>query len=187
MKKIQKIIGKSIVIRKAQPSDLEAVFNNVWNDRELLSTTMLTTSKTMNDAKDRLERTIKFQSDKDIFFIALKDTNEVIGLCGMLPNKKNGFEETGLVIGEKFQKREYGTEMLNMLLDVVFNYYGASHFIYTHCDGNFKSHALCAKFGFQYLNSKTRTRDWDEEDFIIHRYILKKEDYQVIKFKYEIL
>lgn len=187
MQNIRKIIGKTIVIRKAEPNDLESVFYNVWSDSEVLSTTLMKTSANLEEAKGRLERTMNFQSDKDAFFLALKDTNEVIGLCGIIPMGNDVFEEGGFIIGKRYQHKGYGTEMLNILLDVAFNYYGCKEFVYSYCVGNDKSQGLCRKFGFHYVETKAETREWDQQTFQVNREILKKEEYKGINFKYEIL
>ena len=145
------------------------------------------TSNNLEEAKGRLERTINFQKDKDAFFIALKSNNEPIGLCGIVPIGDDVFEEGGLIISDKYQHQGIGTEMFNILLDVAFNHYNAKQFIYSHCEGNYKSQGLCQKFGFQYIETIDKTREWDQQTFKIRRYYLNKDQYKGIDFGYEII
>lgn len=106
MQNIQKIIGKTIVIRKAEPKDVEAIFRNVWSDVEVIRTTFLYQSPDLEEAKARLERTFNYQKDKYMFFMALKDTDEAIGLCGILPVEESVYQEGGFIIGKNFNVRD---------------------------------------------------------------------------------
>lgn len=186
MQNIQKIIGKTIVIRKAEPKDVEAIFRNVWSDVEVIRTTFLYQSPDLEEAKARLERTFNYQKDKYMFFMALKDTDEAIGLCGILPVEESVYQEGGFIIGKNFQRKGYGTEMLNIFLDIVFTKLNAKEFIYSYCDGNDKSRHLANRFGFTYFETDTEIRGWDKKEFKIHKLKLKKDDYKGINFEYEI-
>lgn len=186
LQNIRKIIGKTIIIRKAEPTDLEAIYRNVWSDNDVLSTTYLYHSPDIGEARSRLERTINFQKDKNMFFLALKETNEAFGLCGIFQLSDDLYEEAGLILGKQFQHKGYGTEMLNILLDVVFNHLGAKEFKYSYCEGNDKSRGLADKFGFKFVGSAIETRGWDKKEFLINEMRLKKEDYKGIDFNYEL-
>ena len=186
LQNIRKIIGKTIIIRKAEETDLESIFKNVWNDNDVIKTTYLRPSTDLEEAKERLQRTIDFQKDKNMFFVALKETNEAFGLCGIFQINDDLYEEAGLILGKEFQHKGYGTEMLNIMLDVVFNHFKAKEFKYSYCEGNDKSKGLAEKFGFKFIGSAIETRGWDQKEFKINELRLKKEDYKGIDFKYEI-
>lgn len=186
MQNIRKIIGKSIIIRKAEPTDVESIFRHVWSDKDVLCRTFLYQSPDLEEAKARIERTINFQKDKFMFFIVLKETNEVFGLGGIFPLDNQTYEEGGFIFGKAFQHKGYGTEMLNIFLDVVFNHLNGKEFMYSYCDGNDISKGLADKFGFKYVNYTIEKRGWDGKKFKIHHLSLKKEDYRGINFTYDI-
>lgn len=170
--------GEHILIRKARMTDLDAVYENVYSDRELLSTMYLAPSDSKEQAAERLKRTIAFQKDKMLYFVALKETDEVIGLCGIRPESDGIFSEAGLAIARKYQGRGYGKEMLRLLLDYAFTDCGAEQFAYYAMDFNTKSKALAKHFGFHYDQSRKETREYDGKEFTLDRFLLSKEEYQ---------
>lgn len=187
---IKQIIGPHIVIRKAKPSDLESIYYNVYSDADLLKLMLFRVSPSLEEAKDRLEKTIKFQSDKDLFFVALKDTDEAIGLCGVIKMDElegNIYSEGGLAIAKKYQGRGYATEMLSMLMDVAFTKYQADAFMYSYFEGNEQSKGLCNHFDFKFFDTIKQVRPEDKKEFTAIRSLIKKEDYQGINFDYQII
>ena len=169
--------GERIVLRKAKPGDLEAIHENVFSDKELLATMFVKPSESLEETRERLPRTIEFQRDKLCYFIALKDTDEAIGLCGIMEESEGVWSESGLCIARKYQGRGYAAEMWKILLDYGFSECGAETFAYYCMDTNVKSKNLALKFGFRYDSTDTETRSYDGAVFNIERYLLKKEDY----------
>ena len=81
---INKIETKNLLLRKARYDDLESIWNNVWKDETLASTMLWRVTDNINDAKGRLERTIKYQSKNYSYFICLKEKDEPIGFIGFI-------------------------------------------------------------------------------------------------------
>ncbi len=174
------LLGENIIIRKAQMTDLNDIYENVYGDKELLSTMFLTVSDSIEDAETRLLKTIEYQKNKMLYFVALKETNQVIGLCGIEKENDLVYAEAGLAIGRKYQGKGYATEMLSLLLDYAFEL-GAKEFAYYAMDFNLKSKNLAKHFGFKYDKTDLKIRPYDLMKFNIERYVLTKEDY--LKYK----
>lgn len=165
------------MIRKAKMSDLDAIHQNVYSDAILLDTMFLNITKTRGESEARLQRTIAFQKDRMLWFAALKETDEAIGLCGIRQEAEGVYSEAGLAIARKYQGRGYATEMLRILLDYAFYELGAREFVYYCMDTNSASRNLACKFGFRYDSTSERTREYDQSVFQLERYTLSRETY----------
>lgn len=171
------LIGENIILRKAKEKDYESMLNNVWGDEEVYKWMLYTPIKTIEDAKERLNRSIIFQKDHYAYFVALKDTDEAIGLCGIKEYEPNRWEECGICIGTKYQHKGYGKEILSLLLDLAFNKLNANEFRYGYYPDNIESKKLAEHFNFIFDSKEEMIRTWDQEKKIIDLCLLKKEDY----------
>lgn len=174
---MQGFVGEHIVIRKARLSDLDAIHENIYSDAALLDTMFFHISKTREESAERLKRTIAFQNVHAVWFVALKQTDEAIGLCGIYQESEEVYSEAGLAIARKYQGRGYATEMLLLLLDYVFRELGAREFSYYCMSTNAASRNLCRKFGFRYDSTSEKIREYDQKVFQLERYTLKAEAY----------
>lgn len=174
---MDQIIGQRIVLRKARESDLEAIYARVWSDQEVLRLMFLRPSSDLNEAKERLQRTIAYQQGKPVYFAALRENDEVIGLGGMMEEAPGIYSEAGLAIGRDMQGKGYGAEMLGLLLDAAFSAYEASVFAYYCMRENERSRRLALHFGFRYDSEKEETRSYDGRVFTIERYLLPRAEY----------
>lgn len=175
--KYNKLIGEHIILRKAKEKDYESMLNNVWSDEEIYKWMLYTPTKTIEEAKERTKRSIIFHKDHYAYFVALKDTDEAIGLCAINEYEPNKYEECGICIGTKYQGKGYGKEIVSLLLDLAFNKLNAEVFRYGYYQNNIKSKSLAEHFGFKYSYTEEKIRPWDNETKIIDICILRKEDY----------
>jgi len=171
------LTGERIKLRKARMSDLDAVSSRVYCDAELLKTMFMPISENREEAEKRLERTIGFQKDKPLFFVALRETDEVIGLGGIFQEAPGIYSESGLAIARAFQHRGYGKELLGLLLDLAFTRYHAECFAYYCMEENLHSKNLARHFGFRYDSTKEELREYDQKTFRVQRYLLTREEY----------
>lgn len=171
------LVGEHIVIRKARMSDLDAVHVNVYSDEALLSTMFMDITREKAASEARLQRTIKLQRDNPLYFVALKQTDEVIGLCGIREETPGVYSEAGLAIARQYQGRGYATEMLRLLLDDAFLRLDAREFVYYCMDFNERSKGLARHFGFHYQSTAAEVREYDQKKFQIERYTLSREEY----------
>ncbi len=173
----QLLEGERLILRKAKMSDLDSIFLNLYSDEALLETMFMELTKSREEANARLMRVIEFQKDKPLFFVALKETDEVIGLCGIVEEAEGIFSEAGICIARGHQRRGYAFEALAMLLNYAFVDCNAKAFAYYCMSCNNASKALAKKFGFRYDSVKKETRHRDNQVFDIERYILLRSEY----------
>ena len=68
-------------------------------------------------------KTISGKKEEYIFGIFTKETNELIGSCGVFAiNWKNSSCFVGISIGEEWQNRGFGTDAMNTLISFIFHY-----------------------------------------------------------------
>ena len=174
---IKEIHTERLIIRKAKDSDLEAILKNIWSDERISKMMLWKNTYDLDEAKDRLKRTIAFQSDKDAFFICLKDNDEAIGMIGIKKIDDGIYEDGGLCIAYNYQHQGYGKEALNALLKIVFKEYDGKRFIYTCFKENENSKRLAKSLGFKYFKSHEAIREYDGYKYICEEYYLDVEDY----------
>lgn len=162
-------------LRKAVPSDLDAIWHNVWQDESIARWMFWQPTGTYEDALSRLERTMAFQAEHEhMYFVCLKDTDEAIGFAGMREIRPGVFEEAGVCVAARYQCMGLGKEILGALVYAAFSQLRASTFVAAHMRGNEKSKAVITHFGFQYTHSTQETREWDGAQFVTDFYELKE-------------
>ncbi|MBR5986503.1 MAG: GNAT family N-acetyltransferase [Clostridia bacterium] len=171
------LIGKHIVLRKARAEDWESMLKNVWGDEEVYKWMLFAPTHTQEEAVARCERSIQFQKEHLAWFVALKDTDEAIGLCAVNEYEKGHFEECGICVGTSWQGRGYGKEIVALLLELAFETLGAEDMTYGYYRENLRSKALAEKFGFRYRDTIERVRPWDGAHKTIDKCLLTREEY----------
>lgn len=135
----ERLEGERCVLRKAKETDSESMLANVWSDAAVYRQMLFPPTFTEAEALDRCLRSIRFQQDNFAYFVALRDTDEAIGFCGIREYAPGHCEETGICIGTRHQGNGYGKEVLALLLDLAFAKLGAADFRYGYFRGNEKS------------------------------------------------
>ena len=90
---INSLVGERIILRKAKPSDYSSMLKNIWSEEEVYKWMLFKPTLTEIEAIDRTNRSIEFQKDHYAYFVALKDTDEAIGYCGIKEYEENKYEE----------------------------------------------------------------------------------------------
>ena len=154
------------------------MLKNVWSDEAVYRWMLYQPTLTEDDARERCSRSMAYQKDHPAWFVALKDTDEAIGLCAIKENGKGHFEESGICIGTDYQGQGYGKEIVSLLLSFAFDQLGAEDFCYSYFQDNEKSKKLAASFGFQYKQTYDLTRPWDGAVKRIDSCILTRKQYE---------
>ena len=165
---------KKVILRKAQAKDLDSMWNNIWQDKELAKYMLWKPVENYEEAKIRLEKTIEYQKTNPAFYICLEETDEVVGFLGAVDTGDGVFEDCGLCIAAKYQRNGYGKQALQLLLKMIFEELGGKEFIYSCFEENTSSQKLCESLGFEYKYSKQNIRKWDNLEYTA-RYFSKKE------------
>lgn len=180
------LIGEHIILRKAKSDDYESMLKHVWADEDVYKWMLYAPTLTIDDAKLRNARSIEFQKNNYAYYIALRDTNEAIGLCAIKEYEPNRFKESGICIGTKYQGKGYGKEILYLLLNLAFTRLNAIDFEYGYFQDNLKSKKLAEFFEFKYNHTEEMIRPWDQEMKMVDLCLLSKNDFDRIKDKYSI-
>ena len=172
---INRIETEHLILRKAEPRDLDLIWNRVWRDERLAATMLWTPTLTQEDAEARLQRTMAYQAENYGYFVCLKETDEPIGFGGVREISPGEWDETGLCIAASWQGRGYGKELLRALVELVFGALGGQVFHYECFHENAASAALCRSCGFVYVNSRPETRERDGYGYLCDYYELKRQ------------
>ena len=169
--------GEHIRLRKAKETDYPSMWKNVWGDEAVYRWMLFQPTLTEAEAVERCRRSISYQKENFAWFVALKDTDEAVGLCAIRENEPGHFEEAGIGIAAKCQGKGYGKEIVSLLLDLVFVKLGAEDCRYGYFSDNKKSKKVAESFGFRYEHSYELTRPWDGAVKQIDSCILTREEY----------
>jgi RimJ/RimL family protein N-acetyltransferase len=164
---------KKIILRKAKLDDLDSMWNNIWQDKELAKFMLWKPVENIEEAKIRLQKTIEYQTSNLAFYICLEETDEVIGFLGAVNTGDSIFEDTGICIASKYQGNGYGKQALQLLLEIIFEELDGKEFIYSCFEENKKSQKLCESLGFEYKYAKQNTRKWDNLNYTAKYYSIK--------------
>lgn len=166
------LIGKDIILRKANDNDLNNIYNNVWKDETLFKHMHYSNTKTLDEAKIRLQKSIEFQKNNYAYFICLRKNDEAIGFCGVEKINEYQVQEIGICISKRHQQHSYGKQVLKLLLALTFNNLKAKEFLYYTNKDNIPSIKLCESFGF------VKNEKYNAKDNII-LYTLLKTNYSI--------
>ena len=170
--------GKNIRLRKARKEDYQSMLKHVWGDEAVYRWMLYQPTLTEEDAIERCRRSMEFQKDHYAYFVALKDTDEAVGLCAIKETAPGHYEESGICIGTAFQGKGYGKEIVALLLKLAFEELGAEDFRYGYFLDNDKSKKVAKSFGFRYDYTYELTRPWDGFVKTIESCIMTREEYE---------
>ena len=94
--------GEHIRLRKARETDWRSMFINVWGNEAVYNRMLFQPTLTEEEAVDRCRRSMNYQQENYAWFVALKDTDEAIGLCAIGEDGPGHWEERGIGIGTAF-------------------------------------------------------------------------------------
>ena len=170
--------GKNIRLRKAREEDGPSMLKHVWGDEAVYRWMLFQPTLTGEDAIERCRRSMEYQKDHYAYFVALKDTDEAIGLCAIRESSPGHYEEAGIGVGTAFQGKGYGKEIVALLLKLAFEELGGEDFRYGYFIDNEKSKKVAESFGFRYDSTYELTRPWDGCVKTIESCILTREEYE---------
>lgn len=169
----EKLETKDLILGKAKQEDLHSIYNNYWCSAKTARYMLWTPQKNLEEAQERLDKTITFQKDHLAYFVYEKTTGEAIGQAVMLEIEPGVWEDGGIGIGEKFVSKGYGKQILNAFIDYIFNELKAKKIICS-CDSrNIPSAKLQQSCGLKYSHSEKTFRKRDGEEYILDYYAIE--------------
>ena len=177
MEYTKQIETQDLILGKAKQEDLESIFNNYWCSEKTAKYMLWVPQKNLQEAQDRLDRTIKFQKDHLAFMVFEKKTGQAIGQVGMFEKEPKVFEDMGIGIGEKFVGKGYGKQILKGLVDYIFSELGGETVICSCHTDNIPSAKMQQSCGLKYDHSEMYTREKDNLTYKSDYYKITREEW----------
>ena len=166
---------EDLELRQAEFDDWKPMYENVWRHESAARYMLWDVTTSEEAARDRIERTIRYQQNGGLSFIVTKD-GEPIGFAGVMETEPGVYEDTGGCLGPDFQRKGYGRQMLAALERLVFSR-GGSKFIVAHRRENLPSKKVILARGFRYTHS-------EEKDYGILDFYEKRRSDMEVKLTY---
>jgi len=162
-----------LIIRQFDISDKDYFFDIMGNPKVMhLIPLEVLTSEESDNKLDEIIRSYKIKSERKIWAIDIKKSNEMIGLCGLIINSEKE-NEIAYRIREKYWRNGYGTEIAKGLVKFGFEklqYDLITADAYVHNIGSIKIIEKMMVFDKEFYNQKDKCTD--------RRYKLYKKDWQ---------
>ena len=168
---------KDLIIAKAKPSDLEKIFENYWCSKKTATYMLWKPQRNLDEAKERLERTINFQKDHLAFFVYEKYSGEPIGQVAFIEVEDGTFEDGGIGIGENFVGKGYGKQILTCFINYLFQEVGANKIVCSCHTDNMPSAKMQLACGMKYSYSKMVTREKDGLTYKSDNYVITRDEW----------
>lgn len=157
-----------LILRKAVFSDWESIYRNIWRHEESARYMVWSVTKSEEDAKARMERTIRFEAEHEHKWTVIeKKSGEAIGWAGLELIEDGLCEETGVALGPAFTGRGYGRQILEALCIYAKETLGAERFMASCREQNLPSLKLQRSMGFEYLRSEEKTDPRNGEKYTL--------------------
>lgn len=169
---IDKIETKDLILKKASMNDIDDMYSNIWTEEESAKYMLWIPIKNIEEARDRMIKTIEFQKDKIAYLVYEKKSGQAIGFAGMKEIEDKVYEDMGIGIGSKFVRQGYGKQILLSLADYCFRDLGAIKVVCSCRSENTASKNLQLSCGFHYSHSQAMVDKRDGLSYILDFYEL---------------
>ena len=142
---------KDLILCKAEPEDWKETWENVWSRPECARFMFWDVTAEEAAARDRMERTVRFQSTHDAWLIREKKSGKVIGFTGVFLEDDGAAAEQGVCLCPEYWRKGYGTQVLRALTEYAKNELGAARFLCRCRPENAASRRLIEKEGFRLM------------------------------------
>jgi RimJ/RimL family protein N-acetyltransferase len=133
-------------------------------------------TKNIEEAEERMIRTIEYQKDKIAYLVYEKKSGQAVGFAGMKEIQDKVYEDSGIGIGPEFVRRGYGKQILLALVKYCFEDLGAIKIICSCRSENIASKKLQQSCGFQYTHTQPMVDKRDGLKYEIDFYELTRND-----------
>lgn len=166
---------RDLVLRKAEFDDWRDIYENVWSREETARYMLWPVTRSVEDAKDRMERTIAYQQKNPTAYIVCeKATGKVIGFAGMKAIEPGVYEDCGVALGPEYVGKGYGKQILSALVETAFYALNAHQFICSCRSENEASRRLQLSCGFKFSRVEDRIDPCNDAPYTVEFYELIK-------------
>ena len=174
---------KDLILKKASMDDLESIYKNYWSDEKSAKYMLWKVTKSIDEAREKLNRSIEFQKDKPGYFIYEKSSGEVIGVAGIMEIESGVFDDTGIGMGMKYTGKGYGKQILFCFMEYIFNELNAKKFICSCFRENEPSRKLQLAMGFKYFESSNKIRGFDNYKYVCDSHVITRDEFNKLKLQ----
>ena len=160
---------RDLILDKARFEDWEDMYRNVWSRPETARYMLWTVTGSEEEAKARMERTIAWQRDHDVWLVRERASGQAMGWAGLEELSSGVWQETSIALGPDFVGRGYGRQLLELLMDIARSR-GGTEFRCSARSENTASKALISSCGFAVLRTEERTDPRDGRPYILESY-----------------
>lgn len=171
-----KIETKDLILKKATMDDLNDMYMNIWSQEETAKYMLWLPTKNIEEAKDRMIKTIEYQKDKIAYLVYEKESGQAIGFAGMKEIENKVYEDSGIGIGSKFVGRGYGKQILMSLVEYCFEDLGAIRIVCSCRSENIASKKLQLSCSFHYTHSQPMIDKRDGSNYMLDFYELNRNE-----------
>lgn len=164
---------ESLILDKAKFSDWKDMYENVWSQPESAKYMLWNITRSEEDAKIRIMKTIAFQKDHDTYLVYKKAGGRAIGFAGVEKIRPYVYQETGICLGPDYVGNGFGKQILQGLIQYCKKEFGAKTFIYSTREENRASIGLAKSLGFTMISSAPKTDSKDGHSYNLLQFSLK--------------
>ncbi len=146
----------NLILKKAEFEDWKAMYRNVWSRPETARYMAWRVTTNEEDARIRIQKTIKYQENHDTWLVYEKKSGQAIGFAGVEELVPRIYQDASIALGPEYVGKRYGTQILLLLLEYCSSL-GGKEFYYTTRANNQVSKALALSCGFRYRYTEKKT------------------------------
>ena len=163
---------RDLILDKARFEDWADMYRNVWSRPETARYMLWQVTASEKDAQARMERTIAWQRDHDVWLVREKSGGQAMGWAGLEELSPGVWQETSIALGPDFVGRGYGRQILELLMDIARSRDG-TEFCCSARGDNIASRALIFSCGFTPLGTEDKTDPRDGRGYKLITYCKK--------------
>ncbi len=156
---------RDLILAKAQPEDAKAMLKNFWSQADTAKFMLWEPSKTLKEAKERMQKTLNFQKHNFAYFVYEKSSGEPIGIAGLKEEENEVFQDCGIGIGRDYRGKGYGKQILKALIRLA-KKLGAKKLVCSCDHENLPSAKMQLACGLKYTHSQNAVREKNGEKFV---------------------
>ena len=138
---------RALILTKARFEDWEDMYRSVWSRPETARYMLWTVTDSEEEARARMERTIAWQREHDVWTVYQKAGRQAIGWAGLAELSPGIWQETSIALGPDYVGRGYGRQLLELLMEIA-RERGGTEFRCSARSENTASIALITSCGF---------------------------------------
>lgn len=159
----------NLILKKAEFADWKAMYRNVWSRPESAKYMTWRVTADEEDAKVRIQKTIKYQENHDTYLVYEKKSGQAIGFAGVEETAPHIYQDVGIALGPEYVGKGYGKQILLLLLEYCRSL-GGKEFYYSTRANNEASKGLALSCGFTYQYAEKRADLWNGKSYQLEVY-----------------